>query len=105
MLTQDQAEKASEWMRDNADKFGKAKAERTYLENFLKSKLALLMHDLPGDSVAAREALARAHPEYLEVLKGLREAVETEEALRWKMTAAQVRVDIWRTQEANSRRG
>jgi hypothetical protein len=37
------------------------------------------------------------------LLKGLREAIEIEETLKWKMTAATLRVEIWRTQSANNR--
>ena len=105
MIDQDSAEKASEWIRDHAAAFGKAKSERGYLENFLKSKRALLMQSMGADSVAAREALAYAHPEYLEVLQGLKVAVEKEETIRWQLIAAQVRIELFRTIEASNRRG
>ena len=36
-------QKAVDYLRDNADKFAKAKAERVYLEEFRKSKKSLLM--------------------------------------------------------------
>jgi hypothetical protein len=36
-------------------------------------------------------------------LKGLREAVEAEETLRWQMVAAEARVEVWRSQEASNR--
>jgi hypothetical protein len=37
------------------------------------------------------------------LLEGLRDAVEQEEKLRWDLIAAQARVEIWRTQQANLR--
>ena len=53
--------------------------------------------------MAEKEADAYAHPEYLGVLDGLREAVEEAEKLRWMLVAAQARIDVWRSQEASNR--
>jgi hypothetical protein len=38
------------------------------------------------------------------VLEGLRVAVEEEERLRWLMVSANLKVDVWRTQESSNRR-
>jgi hypothetical protein len=54
-------------------------------------------------TVNAQERDAYAHPEYIELLKGIRDAVEIEEELRWKLIAAQARVDVWRSEQANLR--
>jgi hypothetical protein len=54
--------------------------------------------------IAAKEAYAYAHPEYRELLEGLRSAVEAEETLKWILTAADLRVQVWRTEEASNRR-
>ena len=86
-----------------APKYAKAKSERVYIEQFRKTKKALLMNQSQQSSVAMKEVEAYAHPEYLEVLEGLKAATETEEALRWQLTAAQARMEIWRTQSANNR--
>jgi hypothetical protein len=53
--------------------------------------------------IAAQERDAYAHDEYLQLLDGLRAAVEIEEKLRWDLIGAQARVEIWRTQSANDR--
>ena len=87
----------------NAPKFAQAKANRVYIENFLRSKKSLLMNQTEG-AVNAKEAYAYAHPEYRELLDGLRAAVEAEETLKWQMTAAELRVEVWRSQEASNRR-
>ena len=95
--------KAVDFLITNAGKFAKAKAERVYLEEFRKSKKALLMAECTEKAVNAREQYAYSHPEYLELLEGLREAVEVEEELRWQQVAAQLRVEVWRSQEASNR--
>ncbi len=94
---------AVEYLLKTATRLAKAKAERVYIENFLRSKKSLLMAETEG-AVNAKEAYAYAHPEYIELLKGLRAAVEAEETLKWRMTAAELAVEIWRSEQANNRR-
>jgi len=95
--------KAVDEILKNRDKFAKAKAERIYLEEFRKSKKAILYQQSPTGTIAEREAYAYAHKEYLELLEALKHAVEIEEALRWMLVAAQARIEIWRTNSANNR--
>lgn len=94
---------AVDYIIKNAGKFAKAKAERVYLEEFRKSKKAILMKASPEASGIAQERDAYAHPEYLALLDGLKEAVLVEEKLKWDLIAAQARVEIWRTESANNR--
>lgn len=105
MISQEDAESASEFVRDHAGEYAKAKAERIMCEEFRKTKKATLFQQAPDGSIADREAFAYSHPEYKQVLDGLRAAVEEEERLRWLFVAAQARIDIWRTIEASNRRG
>lgn len=83
--------------------YAKAKATRVYLEEFRKSKKALLMQTSLETAVTAQERDAYAHAEYLQLLAGLREAVEQEESLRWKLIAAQAKIEVWRTESVNAR--
>jgi hypothetical protein len=94
---------AVDYMVKAAPAYAKAKAERIYLEEFRKSKKALLMQSSPHATAAMQERDAYAHPEYLGLLAALRVAVETEETARWMLTAAQARVEVWRSQEASNR--
>jgi hypothetical protein len=89
-----------------SDLFAKAYAERMYLEEFKKSKLALLMKDaeMRGfSSAAAQEREARAHEEYLDLLIDLKTATEESEKLRWHLEVAKLGVAVWQTQNANER--
>ena len=94
---------AVDYIIANASKFAKAKAERIYLEEFRKSKKAILMKQSLEETIGAQEREAYAHEEYTKLLKGLRDAVEIEEKLRWDLIAAQARVEIWRSEQANLR--
>jgi len=73
------------------------------LEEFRKSKKALLMQLHNDKPIGAQEREAYAHPEYIGLLAALQVAVEKEENLRWMMTAATTRVEVWRSQEASNR--
>ena len=94
---------AVDYIIKHAEQFAKAKAERIYLEEYRKSLKAILMKRSIEETIGGQESEAYAHPEYTELLKGLREAVEIEEKLRWDLVAAQARVEVWRSQEASSR--
>ena len=95
--------KAVDYLIEHSRQYAQAKADRVHLEHFRKSKKALLMGECTEKAVTAREQYAYAHPDYIALLEGLREAVRTEEALRWRLTAAQLRVEVWRSENANNR--
>ena len=100
--------KAIEFILEQAPRFAEAKAQRVYIENFLRTKKSLLMKEAMAkgiDSGVAQEREAYAHPEYQELLLGLQVATEREEALKWKLIAAQMKADIWRSEQASERLG
>ena len=82
----------------NAGKFAEAKAQRIYLEEFRKTKKALLMNQCDEKAVNAREQYAYSHTEYQELLGGLKAAVEVEETLKYQLEAAKLRIEVWKTQ-------
>lgn len=98
--------KSLDFIRDQAPIYAKAKADRVYLEQYRKTKKALGMRkaELDGHkSSVAQEREAYADEDYIELLHGLREAVETEERLRWMIVAAQAKIEVWRTLESTRR--
>ena len=100
--------KAIEFIIENSCKFAESKAQRIYLEEFRKTKKALLMKEAMAkgfDSAVAQEREAYAHIEYADLLRGLMVAIEKEETLKWMLTAAQMKADIWRSEQASERLG
>jgi len=95
--------KAVDYILKHAALFAKAKAERTYIEEYRKSLKSILMKRSMETAIGAQEREAYAHPEYVQLLDGLKEAVLIEERLKWDITAATLRVEIWRTEQANNR--
>ena len=94
---------AIEYIFRHGKSYAKAKAERIYIEEYRKSLKAILMKRSIELAVNAQERDAYSNDEYIDLLKGLRAAVETEEELRWALVAAQARIDVWRSQEASAR--
>ena len=96
-------EKALNFIRDKAKELAEAKANRVYLEQFRKSKKAILFQESDAKTIADKENYAYAHPEYLQLLLGLKYAVESEELLKHQMEAARLKIDVWRSRNANAR--
>jgi hypothetical protein len=105
MISDEQAEKANDFIRDKGKDYAKAKADRVHLEQFRKTKKAMLYVTQAGGTVSDREAFAYSHPDYVKILDGIKAAVEIEETLRWQIEAAALKIEIWRTQQANQRKG
>jgi hypothetical protein len=77
-----------------------------YLEHFRKSKHAILMREaekLGHKTSAAQEREAYSHPEYQQLLDGLKAATELSERSRWELEIAKMGIDLWRTKEATKR--
>jgi len=87
--------------------YAKAEANRAYLIEFRKSKKAILMADAeakePGLAIAKQEREAYSHPEYQQLLEGIKEAVEQATALRFQIEVRKMRFESWRSKQATSR--
>jgi len=95
--------KAIQYLIDTAPLYAKAKSDRMYLEEFRKSRKAQLMGQAGTEVLGKQETFAYAHQDYIQILEGIREAVEREERFRWLMTAAQARIEVWRTEQYSAR--
>lgn len=92
-----------EYIKNTAQKYAKAKADRMYVEEYRKTLKAQIMAEDKSQPVNAQERNAYSHPSYEAHLLAIKEAVEIEEELRWKLIAAQAMVEVWRSLSANQR--
>ena len=93
-------------LRELAGVFAKAQAQRCYLEEFKKSKLAMAMkkYEKAGHKTsAAQEREALADPDYIGILEGLKDATEQAEKARWELKIAEMGASLYQTQQANQR--
>ena len=103
MITDESVELAVDYLRDNATKASKAKAERIYMEEYRKVVKAQVMREYDDKPLGAQEAIAYADPRYKQHLEALRDAVEKDEYCRWMLTAAEAKISAWQSQNANAR--
>lgn len=103
MISDDDIEKAVDYLRDNARPASKAKAERIYMEEYRKVVRSQIMRENDDKPLGAQEAIAQADPRYTQHLKAMREAIEADEYHRWMLVAAEAKIEAWRTQSSNSR--
>ena len=103
MITQQMAEDAVDWLRDNARVMAQARAERLYLEQYIKTTKATIMVEHQGSSVAAAETAALASPRYMSVLQAYKAAIEQDEYFRFMSAAAEAKIEAWRSQESTRR--
>jgi hypothetical protein len=105
-MSSDAIERRLQELRELAKKYAQAEAQRTHIEEFKKSKLAILMKQAERDGFttsAAQEREARAHQQYIDLLDGLKVATEQAEEARWLLRIAQMGAELWRTQQASLR--
>ena len=105
MITDTEAEKALDYIRDNATKAAQARANRIYVEEYRKTIKAQLMKESADLPLGAQEREAYSDVKYIQHLNAIREAVEQDEYFRWMLTAAEAKLKCWQTQSANNRRG
>ncbi len=103
MITQDQAEKAVDWLRENARPMAQSRAERVYMEQWVKTVKATLQTESGEQSSAKSEMIALASPKYLAALMAYKQAVEADEYNRFMVTAAEAKIEAWRSQESTRR--
>lgn len=103
MIDDAQAEKAADFLRENARRAGELRGERIKMEEMRKSVKAMLFAHAPDGPVQSKESWAYAHPTYLEHLDKMREAIVADEENRALREGACMRIECWRTIMANIR--
>jgi len=99
-------ERLLEEYRRFEEEYPVARAHRVYLEEFRKTKLALLAQAAEAagiKTVSAQDRDAHAHTEYREFLDGMRQAIEREERCRFHIKRLELEIEVWRTTQANER--
>ena len=104
MIDENEAQRAVDYIRDKAPEYAAAKANRTYIENALKTVKAKQMSESDKKTLGDREMDAYMSIEYETMLRGLREAVEIEETLKFRMKAAELRFEQWRVEQFTVKR-
>jgi hypothetical protein len=105
MITEERAEAAVEYLRDTADLYGQTCGRLALAEKNLNRIKALQTIEAPGKSVAERETLAYASEAYAKALEELRDATTERETMRARRDAAELTIEVWRSQYSGRKAG
>jgi hypothetical protein len=103
VITDDEIDKALDFLRDEAVNVAKARAERLYMEDFTRVLKAKLMGECNESAIGAQERFAYADPRYEAHLEATKTAVENDEKGRFLLRAAEAKIEAWRSFQANQR--
>lgn len=105
MITDQDVEKALDFMRDNASKAAQARAELAYMDEFRKVVKGQIMRENATLPIGAQEAIAYADQRYVSHLEASKQANFEDARLKFMLEAARAKIDAWQTQSANNRKG
>lgn len=103
MISDDDIEKALDYLRSSAEKAAQARANVKYLAEFLDVKLAQIIKAMPEVSATQARNTAKADPSYLMQLDAYKSAVEEDARHSFKREAADALIRAWQTQCATAR--
>ena len=103
MITDEDIEKAIDYLRDNAIQAAQSRANRIYMEEFRKSLKALIMSEHKDLPVSAQEREAYCDQRYLKHLEAMKTAIAHDEQNRFMRVAAEAKIEAWRSFSANHR--
>lgn len=103
MISDDDVEKALDYLRNNAVKAAQARAERVYVEEYRKTIKAMIQKETADSPLGAQERDAYDDPRYKEHLEAIKQAVYADEYQRFMREAALAKIEAWRTMCSNRR--
>jgi hypothetical protein len=94
---------AIDFIFKTAPAYAKAKGNLSQFEAFKHSLKAIEMSKSEATTIGGKEVDAYKSQAYQELGEAIGLATEETELLKWQLTAAQMRVEIWRTESATNR--
>jgi hypothetical protein len=103
MIAEKEIESAVHWLASSAPSIAQARAEMIFADEYRKSLKAILMSESNEGANNAKEMWAYAHPKYVEHLQEIKRTVLNYEKLRAQREAATMKIEAWRSMNANYR--
>jgi hypothetical protein len=103
MISDEDVERALDYLRDNVGDAARARAVRIFVTEFRKTLKAQIMKENVEMPLGAQEREAYADPRYVEHLEAIRDAVEADAKHEFLRKAAEAKIEAWRTQSSNER--
>ena len=103
MISDEQMEKALDWLTNSAVSAAQATADRHHLENTKSVIKSVIMSEHLAEPVNAQERYAYSDIRYKNHLEGLKVAIFEDMKHSNLRAAAEARIRAWQTQQANER--
>lgn len=105
MITNDQMEKALEYLADSEEEYANLRASKDLEGKRLEITLASGIIDSKKSSVAAKKVESLDSQEYKVVIEEMQTMLEAFYLIDAKRKRAEITIETWRTLEASRRRG
>lgn len=105
IVSDDEVGKALEFLRDTDGDLGQVVGRVEGLQHRIKTAKAVALVNQRSGTVALKQAKADCSPEVIKLIDELENAVAERETLRARRKRAELCIEVWRTQNANMRRG
>ena len=102
-LSDERIEKALEFLTNSAKEYAEARGMRVWLEHRLKTEKSAAFLSVGEGAMAEREARAYVSEGYRSATDALKDAIVLEERLRALRVAAEAKIEVWRSTQANMR--
>lgn len=103
LIADDDLDKALSWLRDNAKAIGQAKRRAVSAGHMVKHVEAIEFKISDAKSAEARKADARASDRFVEAINEDAEAAGEYETMRALRESAALKIESWRSEQANFR--
>ena len=103
MISNKDIEDELQKIEELAPQYAAAKAASFQSQEWKKTQRALLYSKAVGKTVADKEHWVAIQDEVRLANEGIAAAIQNEERLRWELKQAELRIEIWRTQQASAR--
>ena len=104
VVTEERMQRALGWMEDNLSALALAIAHRQHMEQWIKTVEAQEKAKHKEEPAHVQEREARASEPYRLAIEAFRDASASEQRLRFFKDYAEIVIDVWRTQCANTRK-
>jgi nitrogenase subunit NifH len=105
MISEQRVEAAVEFIRDHAEQIGTLIGHVKGLEHQRKVVRGIQFLESEKKTVADREADAESSPEYKAIVEDIENAWSEAETLKTKMRAAELTIEVWRSQNSSRNKG
>lgn len=104
MISEQKVQEALDIIDNNAALVGQLRGRKSYLEHRIKVERSQAFLDASG-TVGERDSTAWVNESVQQAVQDLRDCITELDTLTTKMKWADLAIDVWRTVQANNRRG